>query len=684
MKPFLAPSSRPARHGRTGYMAWAAFCVLMLLLPSCVPSSPAALVPHENPASAPSRFSPGDLFVHVAGALQQLALREYGSAEELLSQVDADEAHIPEALRHICVRYVDLCDELARTLDGLDGSLSAAERLLETNEIAPARAQLEEARRLVGLAEEQLSSLESATAEAIALVGRYGTGTARAAVIEAQARLESAIVRLRELTAEYLRRLDADVVQLEHRIALDSPVLTCRPGTDAVWVGEQVSVSGVLSSPGGPLAARTVQVLVEGVAAYEAVTDAAGAYALQVSAPYRYVPRMTLQARFSPAGSDLASLLSAASAPVEVTVRYYETSIEASLPDELQPGVSTTLLGRLRSIGAVGQRPVEVLLAGEVVGDTLTFDDGTFVCGVRVPASAPEGETQLSVHVQPVDEMRTGPADESAEVLVSRVAPSLSLGFPGIVLMPSVRPLDQLLGQRGVTDEGLPVRLVLDSPLPLTAPALVARIGDEAVRLSGRAGEVWVTFPLRRSVWTVGIQTARLDVVPAEPWHRPVTREARFLVVNLILVVLALVVLCWIVVMMAYVRRGQVQAVVYVPAEAPTPAASSLEPVAARRFPSSSHRHAVVGLYLAAARRVEALTGLAFGRTVTLREFLSSCGGLIGRAGTFFARLTSLAEEALYSRREVGAGDVARSRELADLIEGDIVRGPTGPQGDKP
>ena len=647
----------------------------MLLLTSCAPASPAVLVPHENPATAASRFSPGDLFLHVAGSLQQLALQQYGSAREALSQVDAGEAHIPEALRHICVRYVELCDELARTLDGLDRSLSTAERLLETNEIAAARAQLDEARGFLSLAEDQLDSLESATTEAMALVGRYGTGgAARAAVTEARTRLDDAIRRLRELTAEYLRRLDAATMQFERRVSFVSPWLTCDAEVDAVWVGEQVVVSGVLSSQDGPLAARTVQLLVDGIAAYEAVTDAGGAYALQVTAPYRYMPRMTLQARFSPRGADLASVQSAASASVELTVRYYETSIEVGLPRELQPGVSTRLLGRLSSIGAVGERPVEVLLSGEMVGHAVSFDDGAFVCEMRVPAAAPEGDVQLAVRTPSVDEMKTGPVDTSAAVRVSRVAPSLSLGFPGIVLMPSVRLLDQLLGQRGVTDDGLPVRTALDSPLPLTAPALVARIGDEAVRVTGRAGETWVTFPLRRSVWTVGIQTARLDVVPSEPWHRPVTREVRFLVVNLILVLLALVVLCWIVVMMAYVRRGQVEAVVHLRAEAPVPAAAPPPPVVAPGFAAASHRHAIVNLYLAAARRVEGLTGLAFGRTVTLREFLSSCGALIGRAGTFFARLTALAEEALYSRHDIGAADVARSHELADLVEGEMAR----------
>lgn len=190
---------------------------------------------------------------------------------------------------------------------------------------------------------------------------------------------------------------------------------------------------------------------------------------------------------------------------------------------------------------------------------------------------------------------------------------------------------------------------------------------------------------MRYSVWTVGVQSARLDVVPDEPWHRPVRREVRFLVVNLLLVGLALVVLVGVVVMMAFVRRSQAAGVARVPAGAPAPVAAIVSPLPAEEAATSSHRQAVVRLYLAAARRVEALTGLAFGRTVTLREFLAACNVFIGRAGRVFARLTSLAEEALYSKHDIGAADVARSRELAAAVGDEAVReGSTRVEGGKP
>ncbi len=250
--------------------------------------------------------------------------------------------------------------------------------------------------------------------------------------------------------------------------------------------------------------------------------------------------------------------------------------------------------------------------------------------------------------------------------------------------MPSVRLIDRYLDQRGVTDDGLPVRMTLQSSLPLTAPALVARVGDEAVQLTGRVGEYWVDFPLRRSLWTVGMQTATLEVVPSEPWHRPVTREVRVLVVNLLLVGLALVVLAAIVVLMAYVRRVQVASLPRAPAVAPAPVTPLPRPLPLQGLGPSSPRHAVVTLYLSAVQRVEALTGLAFGRTVTLREFLSSVTALLGRAGDFFARLTLLAEEALYSKREFDAADVAHSHRISDQFEGDAARESPGTEAGRP
>jgi hypothetical protein len=660
-------------------------CVGVLLCSGCSAAAPATLVPHENPATAGARYSPGALFLYVGRALQELALGEYGTAQEMLSQVGADEAHVPEALRRICVRYVELCDELARTLDDLDAALSAAERLLETNETAPARAQLEESRQLIDVAGEQLNSLESATDEALALAGRYGTGAARAAVTEAKARLDEAMQRLRELTAEYLKRLDVDSEQLERRGALEMPALTCTAGADAVWVGEDVIARGALSTRRGPLGGRTVQLLVDGVPTYEAVTDSGGAFLVRVTTPFSYAPRLTLQARFAPQNADLDLVQSAASVPVVLTVRYYESVIDVDIPGELHPGLSATLTGQVHSMGAVAGRPVEVLLDDDVVGQTTTFDDGAFFCRMETPAAAVEGEAQFVVQMPAVDEAQTGPANRSTTLRVGRVAPSVSLGFPSVVLVPGIRLLDLYLGQRGLSEDGLPVRTTIESSLPFSEPVLVARIGDETVRLTGERGQSWVTFPLRYSIWTVGVQSARLDVVPDEPWHRPVRREVHFLVVNLLLVGLALVVLVGVVLMMAFVRRRQIEGVVRVPAGVTAPVGALVSALPVEETAAASHRQAVVRLYLAAARRVEALTGLAFGRTVTLREFLAACSVFIGRAGSVFARLTTLAEEALYSKHDIGATDVARSRELAGAVGDEAAReGSTRAEGGKP
>lgn len=678
-------SRGPARRRRVGRMLSAITCAAVLLCSGCSAAAPATLVPHENPATAGARYSPGALFLYVGSALQQLALGEYGTAQEMLSQVGADEAHIPEALRRICVRYVELCDELARTLDDLDAALSAAERLLETNETASARVRLDESRQLIDVAGEQLSSLESATDEALALAGRYGTGTARAAVTEAKARLDEAMRRLRELTAEYLKRLEVDSEQLERRGALESPALTCSAAADSVWVGEDVIALGALSTRGGPLGKRTVQLLVDGVPAYEAVTDSGGAFLVRITTPFSYAPRLTLQARFAPQGADLDLVQSAVSPPVVLTVRYYESVIDVAIPGELHPGLSATLTGQVQSMGAVAGRPVEVLLDDDVVGQTTTFDDGAFMCRMEIPAGAVEGEAPFVVRMPAVDEAQTGPADSSATLRVSRVAPTLSLGFPSVVLMPGIRLLDLYLGQRGLSDDGLPVRTTIESPLPLSEPALVARVGDETVRLTGGRGQSWVTFPLRYSIWTVGVQSARLDVVPDEPWHRPVRREVHFLVVNLLLVGLALVALVGVVLMMAFVRRRQTAGAVRVPAVVTDPVGALVSTLPVDETAAASHRQAVVRLYLAAARRVEALTGLAFGRTMTLREFLAACNVFIGRAGRVFARLTTLAEEALYSKHDIGAAEVARSRELAATV-GDVAvrKGSTGAEGGKP
>jgi len=162
-----------------------------------------AQTPHENPATAESHFNIALPLLHYSEIFEQVAKGKYPEARTLIQQLKLDYAHLPEGIIFIMRRYNDLTSELTERLDSLDSMLDACEQLLSENRLDEASLKLSEASGLAGKAGEFIENISRATEELVIQVAPIVSPQEAEAVNDAQARLQRAIERLKELEAQY-------------------------------------------------------------------------------------------------------------------------------------------------------------------------------------------------------------------------------------------------------------------------------------------------------------------------------------------------------------------------------------------------------------------------------------------------------------------------------------------------
>ena len=645
---------------------------LVLVTSGCAGATVApGTIYHRDPSTVRERYEAWLLFAHLAGALESVASQDFSRSGEQLSVAQVDRAHIPSSLVALATRYVELCNELADTIESLYDSLEQAERMLAANDVQRAALALDAARSLLTRAREQLAALEEATLEVFTLLRRSGGGGTTAQLDQARASLEAALARLLQLTLEYVRRADAVEASAAGKRALTQPDLTLTLERDAAWVGETVVLSGALRAAALPLADRELRVLMDGAEVGRARTDGRGAFSYDLPIPFEYVPRRVVQVSFQPQGDDLARLRPAASGEVALTVRFHQSLVTVQSPGRLYPGFPVALTGMVESAGNVAARQVEVRWRGEVVGGAVTVPAGGFQCTVILPDDSPVGHTTLQLIVAADDDSATGPGVVEMDVEVATLEPRLDVTVGRLLFVPalSLSLPRQLLG--GDFVRMVPVEGEVQSSLPLGVASMSADWGGRQVRWEQRDSSFWREVPLEMSVWSMGMRTVTVRAAGQEPWHRPAEAHARLLVVNLFVPLVWLLALALAVALGLVFRRwwsaGSRQSPAPVPSESrAASAAVSLGPGA--RGAHADPRLLLVGLYYRAVAFLESTVGVVLRRDMTLREYLSAVAGRIPAVLRSFTKLTGHAERALYGRPAPGRDDVSDARELLETI----------------
>ncbi len=612
------------------------------------------------------------LFAQLGNALQAVASEQFDSSRGQLAAVTIDRAHLPSGLVDMASRYVDLCNELADTVQDVYDSLQQVEELLATNDVQHAGVQLAACRALVVQAQEQLAALEDATLEMFAMLQRSGSGGTTAQLAEARQSLEAAIARLSQLTIDYASRLEVVQSVADEKRGLAQPVIRLFLGNDAAWVGERVALSGTAGVGGSPLADREMLILMDGLEVARVRSGSEGSFSYELPIPFEYVPLRVLQVSFLPVGSDLDRYRRASSNPVELTVRFHATQVTLDPYGNLYPGLAGTVGGMVVSSGRMDARQVELRCGDEIVGQTVTGAAGAFSCQVTLPSDAAEGADTLTLMVAGDDAALTAPGLVQAPIDIVRLAPSIKVSVPRVLLVPapSMSLLRQLLG--GDFVRMVPVSGDVGSALPMDLPSMSAYWGERQVHWQQQGAVFERDTPLVTSIWSMGVRSVTVRITPREPWLKPVETSAHLLVVNLFMPVVWFAALVTALALGLAARRRWVAVN---PRGVGLPLASGAgSPPGFVRAENALYsvdagmRLSLVMLYYRAVQFFQTRFDVTLRSEMTLREYLAATIRRLPATSRLFDRLTSLAEQALYGPREPRRTDVTASRRLVAAL----------------
>ncbi len=399
----------------------------------------------------------------------------------------------------------------------------------------------------------------------------------------------------------------------------------------SAWVGSVVQVSGKLTANGVGLPGRMISITL-GDRTATVSTDDAGFYVVDMRVPYVYEESLEIRAFYWPRADD-SKIYSPATASATLFLLYNVPELKLSYPSSALPGRLWNISGVLsHENDGLSEFDVELSVFGGQYA-AVTDDLGGFRFDVQVPVDVPLGSVSAFLSSKPSG-VYSG-VSKSYPVTVIQLPLSMEVDSPDWVL-------SGFLGRVRVslTADGLPVN---QCELRLVSP------DDTGVVYSvNGVGSVGVAVPLFR---LGGDYDWRLVADPAEPWIGGASLSGGFYVVNTIAVMFSAVCVA---VLAYYVRRYSVtkKGRVKEPLELVEPIAEPVaEPLVARSFS---------GLFQAALRIVERLSGVAMAPSDTLREYLTRVlSRFSGRFADLFSELVSRYELWLYGRpHEVELGEV--------------------------
>ena len=626
--------------------------VIVATLAFCVPALASLRhVPHEDPADAESSIGVRSLLWYYGDALTMVAAREYIRADSLIQTLDY--ANILEEYRDIVDRYNHLSSDLLWNLNDLDMSLSEVSSLLDQYLLDEAAVKLDEARVLLDQAKIILTDIEdNATEDVGRLLGVFDT-PADSLERQSYAQLHAAIDIVWELIAEYDMVLEeqGDEASTIKEKELKPTWVTLEVSPRAAFVGDLVTLHGLLASYNGPLKYRKISLLLDGEPVDTTTTGSDGSFRTTQLIPFKYVPTMTLQVQYTPYEDDRDKYLPSISPSREIDVMFYRTELDIEAPEEAYPGLPTVIRGKLAWEGdeVPGGRSVKVRLDGGLWATTTVQEQRLEVEGIPEPGIS-VGNHTLTVTVEP--QARYAGISKETTLHIVKISPEVHIDAPSLTVIPST----------------VHVSGTVSSPFPLQQARVIVEMGGDWTEVeTSDGGEFSASVSIGLDLVFVGPEDLVVKVEPVEPWHRPVEVEVRVFVVNLTNVGITLVVAVGLGVLLVTKRRGRaergeapsLEAPVVV--ERPAEAVPGLEP--AVRFEGFKGR--LLEAYLRAAVTVQKATGVPTQPHMTLREFLREATPGMQSVVEPFARLTRLAERALYSPHVPGTDDADEAERLA-------------------
>ncbi|HEY82606.1 MAG TPA: DUF4129 domain-containing protein [Dehalococcoidia bacterium] len=625
---------------------------VVILLAAFVPGFPSfaqpANIPHENPEAIKSSPDPAALLLSYGEIFSLASIRQYDDAQSLLQELQR--ANIPDELRYLADRYRTLSQRLFATLDNLELTLDEAAALLATSQLEEAEEKLASAKTAAREAQLLLGDIETATGAMADILGVFAA-SATERLRGAYDRLEASLERLRELLDE-LARLQQSLAH-QYQIILMRLIpteLSLSVAPSSVFIGESLTAWGRLSNT-GPLPQREITILLDDKPLARATTSAAGSYLASITIPYKYVAKMTLRAVYLPSGDDIGTYQASKSPLVAIDTRFYPTSLEVSAPETAYPGLPITISGRVSSTTDGVSRTLQVLWDNAKLAEETV--KGKFDLEITTPEGAQTGKHELTVLVAP--QGRYAGARERLSIRVFRLPIQIDVQLPRLIILPSaIRASGRVSHNLGAVKD---------------ARVSLAFKGASAVTKTAADGSFSTSIEAPLDLSLVGPKELTITVSPAEPWYAPLeVRRQTFTVnpANLGLLLAGFLSLGLLVYKRVRAPKPEAQKTTPQPQAEEIPA---LTPPPRPRGELAGTRGKVLAAYTSALEMVERRTAMAMAASTTLREFLKAAASRLPDIAEPFTELTTLAELALYSARELDETTATRAEQLASTIK---------------
>lgn len=391
-----------------------------------------------------------------------------------------------------------------------------------------------------------------------------------------------------------------------------------------VWVGDGLQVSGRLM--GGDVGLEGRRILLKlGNNSWITFTDRDGYYSKVISVPYIYKQSVEIRGFYWPTETD-SETYSPATISRRLVLLYCIPFLELDYEMGSFPGRVWNISGRL-SFDDTGLEGHHIVVTGfGRKRKALTGGDGYFELGIGLPFDQSLGRSQ--VYVSSLGLGVYAGVDECLNVSVSRLKLSLITEAPRFVFSGFGASMRYTVSAGGAGLNGCRVRVSGRDDVGLD----YSQSGSGSVRLY---------VPL----WRLGGDYGwRLVAEPDEPWINDGVVSGSFYVVNTVVIMFSLGLLgTGGVYLKRYLnsRSGDTESL-----DEPV-----LKPVSMPVSESAMTKGGFGGLFLAALRFVEALTGVSMKPSDTLREYLSRVlDGLGDRMGGLFSELVSRYERWLYDK----------------------------------
>jgi len=631
--------------------------VLLIALSPCLSGlAQPAHVPHENPATAGESPDLELVLLFYGNLFDLAAISEYQDAVSMLSELEY--ANIPDELRYIVNRYNTLCRELFNTLDKLELLLAEASSLLDNYYISDAEEKLDEAEVAIVKAQLLMKDIEEATST---LGEKFGVFAASAGspIAQAYERLQEILQRLRQLIDELnqlrLSLIEGHRIQAQEELIPTELSLTVTP--PSVFVGDVVYASGRLTAGGAPLANRKLTLLLDS-RPMTINTEQDGIYNVSTTIPYKYVHTMTLQALYTPSGSDIGTYLASRSLPVQVSTSFYSTTLTVSVPESAHPGLPITISGEVGSTGGSIDRSLKVFLDNNMIAQKTIR--GQFNIEITPSPQLLDGEHALTLDV--ASQERYAGASKSLTVNISRIPIQVDIQVPSLIVIPKSFDIKGRVYHNA-------------EPLQEAEVSLNFRLSTTIIRTSTDGSfTAIIDTPLDLSF--AAPQELTVTVRPLEPWYA--SRQIKRWVFSINPTNMSIMLVIFLSLgLLAYSRvRGK-------PRQEPfSPRAELRErlvaaPPAKPEYKLTGIKGDIMSAYLSGLGSVERATYIHTAPHITLREFLNAAIPLMTVATKPFTELTHMAEIALYSAYEPSEDMPARARRLATTIKWELLHGTT-------